>query len=76
MRRAQPNNSRGCVKSVGVKFGNDQFLGMGNFDEMSWRIQWSEIEFSHSLSPEPPPIDAVSPHSRLTDWAARLSFCR
>jgi hypothetical protein len=27
-------------------------------------------------SPEPPPIDAVSPHSRLTVWAARLSFCR
>jgi uncharacterized RDD family membrane protein YckC len=27
-------------------------------------------------SPEPPPIDAVSPHSRLTDWATRLSFCR
>ena len=27
-------------------------------------------------SPEPPPIGAVSPHSRLTDWAARLSFCR
>ena len=23
-----------------------------------------------------PPIDAVSPHSRLTDLAARLSFCR
>jgi hypothetical protein len=33
------NNSRGCVKSAGVKFGNDQFLGKGNFDEMSWRIQ-------------------------------------
>ena len=64
-----PNNSRGCVKSGGVKFGNDQFLGMGNFDEMSWRIQWSEIEFSHSLSPEP--IDAVSPHSRLIGMAAR-----
>jgi hypothetical protein len=27
-------------------------------------------------SPEPPPNVAVSPPSRLTDWAARLSFCR
>jgi hypothetical protein len=27
-------------------------------------------------SPEPPPIDAVSPHLRLTVLAARLSFCR
>jgi hypothetical protein len=27
-------------------------------------------------SPEPPPMDAMSPPSRLTDWAARLSFCR
>jgi len=27
-------------------------------------------------SPEPPPIDIVSPHSRLTGLAARLSFCR
>jgi hypothetical protein len=26
---------------------------MGNFAEMNRRIQWSEIEFSHSLSPEP-----------------------
>jgi hypothetical protein len=25
---------------------------------------------------EPPPINAVSPHSRLTDMAMRLSFCR
>jgi hypothetical protein len=27
-------------------------------------------------SPEPPPIDALVPPSRLTDLAARLSFCR
>jgi hypothetical protein len=27
-------------------------------------------------SPEPPPIDVMSPHSRLTRLAARLSFCR
>ena len=26
-------------------------------------------------SPEPPPIGAVSPRSRLTVLAARLSFC-
>ena len=34
------------------------------------------FEFSHSLSPEPPPIIVSVPHSRLTDMAARLSFCR
>jgi hypothetical protein len=27
-------------------------------------------------SPEPPPIALFVPLSRLTDWAARLSFCR
>jgi hypothetical protein len=27
-------------------------------------------------SPEPPPIALLSPRSRLTDWAARLSFFR
>ena len=27
-------------------------------------------------SPEPPPIDIASPHSRLTVMAARLSFFR
>jgi hypothetical protein len=27
-------------------------------------------------SPEPTPIALSVPHSRLTDWAARLSFCR
>jgi hypothetical protein len=41
------------VKSAGVNFGNDQFLVMGNFAEMNRRIQWLEIEFSYSLSPEP-----------------------
>ena len=45
-----PNKSRGCVKSVGVKFGNDQILDMENFDEVSRRIEWSKNEFSHSLS--------------------------
>jgi len=27
-------------------------------------------------SPEPPSIGVASPHSRLTDWSARLSFCQ
>jgi hypothetical protein len=27
-------------------------------------------------SPEPTPINTASPHSRLTEWAARLSFGR
>jgi hypothetical protein len=49
---------------------------MTHFDEMSRRIQWSKIEFSHSLSSEPTPDGALNPHSRLTVWAARLSFCR
>ena len=29
-----------------------------------------------SIYQEPPPIAVLVPHSRLTDWAARLSFCR
>ena len=38
------------MKSVGVKFGNDQIFDMENFDEVSRRIEWSKNEFSHSLS--------------------------
>jgi hypothetical protein len=38
------------VKSVGVKFGNDQIFDMENFDEVSRRIEWSKNEFSHSLT--------------------------
>jgi hypothetical protein len=45
--------SRGCVKSVSSKFGNDQFFDMKSFVEMSRRIHWFKNEFSHSLSPEP-----------------------
>jgi len=71
-----PNLSRGCVKTVMSKNGNDQFCDMRYVVEMSRRIQWSKNEFSHSLSPEPPPITHLVPHSRLTDLAARLSFCR
>jgi hypothetical protein len=37
------------VKSVGVKFDNDQIFDMENFDEVSRRIEWSKNEFSHSL---------------------------
>jgi len=53
---------------------------MSNFDEMSRRIQWSEIEFSHSLSPEPT-TDAAS-GLRLSGLVChdlnrlRLSFLR
>jgi hypothetical protein len=31
---------------------------------------------SSNNSPEPPPNAHLVPHSRLTDLAARLSFCR
>ena len=48
-----PNKSRGCVKSAGVKFGNDQIFDMTHFDEVGRRIRWSKNEFSHRLSPEP-----------------------
>jgi hypothetical protein len=48
---------------------------------------WMPFQFLGSLhpvgrgwganhSPEPPPVGAVNPPSRLTDWAARLSFGR
>src|ERR1035441_6851563 len=47
------NQSRGCVKTVSSKFGNDQFFDMRSFVAMSRRIKWSKNEFSHSLSPEP-----------------------
>jgi hypothetical protein len=43
---------------------------------MRWRFMESSHDKSPNNSPEPPPSDAVSPHSRLTDWVARLSFCR
>jgi hypothetical protein len=34
------------------------------------------IQTDSNNSPEPPPIALSVPHSRLTDMAARLSFCR
>jgi hypothetical protein len=60
------NQSPGCVKSAGVKFVNDQFLGIGNFDEMSWRIQWSENEFSHSRSQPAASLQLVRWSRRFT----------
>jgi len=48
--KTTPNYARGCVKTPASKFGNDQFLAVSDFDEMSRRIAWSEIEFSHSLT--------------------------
>ena len=53
-----PNQSRGCVKTVLSKCGNDPFFDMKSFVEMSRRIQWSKNEFSHSLSPEPAAVAA------------------
>ena len=32
---------------------------MTHFDEVPRRIRWSEIEFSHRLSPEPRPLGSV-----------------
>ena len=72
-----PNKSRGCVKSADEKFGNDQILDMGNFDEMRRCIGWSKNEFSHRLSPEPTAVGAVSSaiavHVTSRRW---LSFLR
>jgi hypothetical protein len=76
-KKMQSNKTRGCVKSVGVKFGNDQIFDMENFDEVSRRIEWSKNEFSHSLSPEPTPIarrcSAIAVRVQDSAW---LSFIR
>jgi hypothetical protein len=53
-----PNKSRGRVKTVLRKVGNDQFCDMGNVVKMSRWIGWSKNEFSHSLSPEPTAVGA------------------
>jgi hypothetical protein len=72
-----PNHARGCVKRVGVKFGNDQIFDMENFDEVSRRIEWSKNEFSHSLSPEPTAVGAVSSAVAVRVTSRRwLSFLR
>jgi hypothetical protein len=69
-RAAGFNNSRGCVKTVLSKFGNDQFCDMRYVVEVSRRIRWSKNEFSYSLSPEPTPMTLLFPPSRLTRLAA------
>jgi len=50
MTRTRSNKSRACVKSPGLKFGNDQIFRMARFDESSRWIGWSKNEFSHSLA--------------------------
>ena len=50
MRSEPSNHARACVKTPVSKFGNDQILAVSDFDERSRRIEWSEIEFSHSLA--------------------------
>jgi hypothetical protein len=60
-----PNKSRGCVKSIGAEFGNDQIFDMGNFDETSRRIEWSKNEFSHRLSLQATRDGAFSSASRF-----------
>ena len=64
MRNQWPNQSRACVKTPMMKIGNDQIFVVAKFDEMRRRIQWSENEFSHSLSPEPTVVGAVHAASR------------
>jgi len=54
------NKTRGCVKSPGLKFGNDPIFDMARFDELSRWIGWSKNEFSHRLAPEPTAVGAVS----------------
>ncbi len=50
-----PNQSRGCVKSADMKFGNDQIFAVRHFDVSSRWMGWSKNEFSHSLALEPTP---------------------
>lgn len=61
-----PNKTRACVKTPGVKFGNDQILDMESFDEMSRRIEWSKNEFSHRLTLRATRDDASSSATRFT----------
>jgi hypothetical protein len=73
----KPNKARGCVKSIGAKFGNDQISDMENVDEMSRRIEWSKNEFSHRLAPEPTAAgalgSAVAVHATSRRWLSFLS---
>ena len=54
LRETWSNPARDCVKTPGAKFGNDPIFAVSDFDEMSRRIEWSEIEFSHSLALQRP----------------------
>jgi hypothetical protein len=70
-----PNKPRGCVKSAGVKFGNDQILDMAKFYESGRWIGWSKIEFSHRLSLQAARDGASSSASRFRSFGpACLSF--
>ena len=57
------------MKSVGVKFGNDQIFDMENFDEVSRRIEWSKNEFSHRLAPEPTAVSSSRSFGAKADGA-------
>jgi len=61
-----PNKSRGCVKSVGVKFGNDQILDMENFDEVSRRLNGRKMSFHTGSRRSQPPLPLAVPLSRFT----------
>src|SRR6185369_8589584 len=50
VRTMRPNHARGCVKSVGALFVNEQKFDMAHFDDVSRWIRWSKNEFSHSLA--------------------------
>jgi hypothetical protein len=67
--RAWPSQSRGCVKTVLRKAGNDQFFDMGNVVKMSRRIGWSENEFSHRLAPEPTAVPSSRSFGAQADGA-------
>jgi hypothetical protein len=72
-----PNKSRGCVKTLASKFGNDQILVVSHFGEMRRRIEWSEIEFSHSLSLQATRDGVFSSAARFTSFGpACLSSSR
>ncbi len=68
------NQSRACVKRPGANFGNEQIFDMGNFDEMSRRIQWSKDESSRRLVTEPTPVGAVSSALRFTVFVPARFF--
>ena len=61
-----PNTSRGCVKSVGVKFGNDQIFDMENFDEVSrWIFDDPKMGFYTVFRRSQPPLARSVPLLRF-----------